>query len=196
MLFTQKKSVTTAGRKLHSIHALLRERTFVGQIESGSAKYEFTYVAQAAAIASNKLEFTGKVTVKSPAGKSAVAENVKATLRGVQGAIGSATKPASFKLTAPSAFPADQQDGNLLTEFTNTRSSLGVVYLGLSPLDGKKLGLPFDMSAVQLNGRLAVADQNGRDLQWLLNQAAAALESNQARLAEPYVMEIDRILRA
>jgi hypothetical protein len=116
-------------------------------------------------------------------------------LRGVQGAIGAATKPASFKLTVPSAFAADVQDGNPLTEFTNTRSGLGVIYFALSALNGKTLGVPFDLSAVQLNGRMTATDQTARDLQWLFNQAAAALEGNHASVAEPYVSEIDRVLR-
>jgi hypothetical protein len=191
MLFTQKKSVTKPGRKLHSIHALLRERAFVGKIEASQTKYDFVYALQAATVTNNKLEFTGKFSV----GKTSTAENVKAMLRGVQGAMGSATQPASFKITVPSALPLDPPGGQSLTEYTATRSSVGVIYLALSPLDGKALGLPFEMSAVQLNGRLAVSDQIARDLQWLLNQTAAALESNQASLAEPYVTEIDRVLR-
>jgi hypothetical protein len=191
MLFTQKKPVTNTGRKLHSMHALLRERAFVGKIE----KADFTYALQAASVANNKLELIGKVTVKTAAGRTAVAERVKATLRGVQSAMSGAAQPASFKLTVPSAFPPDTQDGKPLTEFTNTRSAVGVLYLALSPLDGKALGLPLDLSAVQLNGRLAASDQTARDLQWLFNQAAAALESNQAGLAEPFVTEIDRVLR-
>ena len=192
MLFTQKKTVTNHLRKLHSIHGLLNGRSFVGKIELA---HEFVYAMQGAAVVNGKLELTGKVSVKAAAGKTLTAENVKATLRGVQGAIGAAQKPASFKLTAPSAFAADSQDGNPLTEFTNSRSGLGVMYFALSPIDGKALGLPFDLSAVQLNGRITAIDQTARDLQWLFNQAAAALESNQASVAEPYVSEIDRVFR-
>ena len=193
MLFTQKKTVTNNLRKLHSIHGLLNGRSFVGKIEPS---HEFVYAMNAAAVVNGKLELTGKFSVKAATGKTAMAENVKATLRGVQGAIGAATKPASFKLTVPSAFAADVQDGNPLSEFTNTRSGLGVIYFALSALNGKALGVPFDLSAVQLNGRITAIDQTARDLQWLFNQAAAALESNQASIAEPYVSEIDRMLRA
>ena len=193
MFFTQKKTAATRTvRKLHSIHALLNERNFVGKLDSGHA---FTYALQGAAVVSGKLELKGKVSVKAATGKTAVAENVKATLRGVQGAIGAAQKPASFKLTVPSAFAADAQDGMPLTEFTDSRSGLAALYFALSALDGKALGVPFDLSAVQLNGRMTAIDQTARDLQWLFNQTAAALEGNQVSVAEPYVSEIDRVLK-
>ncbi|NOT60731.1 MAG: hypothetical protein HOP19_10980 [Acidobacteria bacterium] len=193
MIFTQKKTAATRTvRKLHSIHALLNGRSFVGKIEPG---HEFVYALQSAAVVNGKLELTGKVSVKAASGKTAAAENVKATLRGVQGAIGAAQKPANFKLVLPSAFAADAQDDKPLTEFTDSRSGLGVIYLALSALDGKTLGVPFDLSAVQLNGRITAVDQIARDLQWFLNQAAAALESNQVSVAEPYVSELDRVLR-
>ena len=196
MFFTQKKTVAIRARKLHSIHGLLSGKSFVGKIEAGNLAHEFVYAMQGATVVNGKLELTGRVSVKTSSGKTAAAEKVKATLRGVQAAIGAAQKPASFKLTAPSAFAADAQDDKPLTEFTNGRSSLGVIYLALSALDGKALGVPFDLNAVQLNGRITAVDQTARDLQWLFNQTAAALESNQASVAEPYVTEIDRVLRA
>ncbi len=196
MIFTQKNTTATRVRKLHSIHGLLGSKSFTGKIEAGKAALDFVYAMQSAAIVNGKLELTGKFSVKATAGKMLTAENVKATLRGVQGAIGAAQKPATFKLTVPSAFAADVQDGNPLTEFTNTRSGLGVVYFALSAINGKALGVPFDLSVVQLNGRITAIDQTARDLQWLFNQTAAALEGNQARVAEPYVSEIDRTLRA
>ncbi len=192
MFFTQKKTVATKARKLHSIHGLLNGRSFVGKLEP---THEFVYAMQSAAVVNGKLELTGKVSVKISSGKTATAENVKATLRGVQSAMNTAQRPASFKLTVPSAFAADAQDGLPLTELTNTRSGLGVIYLALSALDGKALGVPFDLSSVQLNGRMTAIDQTARDLQWLFNQTAAALEANQPSVAEPYVSEIDRTLR-
>ncbi len=195
MIFTQKNTTATTARKLHSIHGLLNGRSFVGKIEAGNTAQEFVYALQSAAVVNGKLELTGKFSVKAASSKTMTTENVKATLRGVQGAIGAAQKPASFKLTVPSAFAADAQDGNPLTEFTNTRSGLGVMYFALSALNGKTLGVPFDLSAVQLNGRMTAIDQTARDLQWLFNQTAAALEANQASVAEPYVSEIDRTLR-
>ena len=155
---------------------------------------------QAAAVVNDKLALTGQVTIKSPTGKTATIENVKATMRGGQSAMITASKPASFKLIVPSAFAADPPDSNPLTELTGARSGLGVIYFALAGLNvpnNLTLDLPYDLSAVQLNGRLAVADQTGRDLQWLFNQAAAALESRPANVsvAEPYVAEITRLLR-
>lgn len=201
MIFTQKKTTTRAvakpARKLYSVHTLLRQRAFVGEIESGQAQYGFTFAPHDAAIVNRKLELTGTVTVQTPQGKTNSIEHVNATLAGIQGAMGSATRPREFQLITASPFPNELNDDKPLTEYTNGRSAIGVVYLQLSPLDGKKLGLPFDMSKVQLNGRLAVLDQPARDLQWLLTQAHAALagEKPDAQLAEPYVTEMSRVLK-
>ncbi len=202
MIFTQKKSVApakaaaTVARKLHSIHALLRERALTGHIEVGALQYAFTYAPNAAAIKNGKLELSGSFTVKSPAGKSMTVEHVTATLAGVQGAMATASKPAAFQLITPSPFPADPQDGKPLTEYTDSRSAIGVAYFHLSPLNGKTLGLPYDLSRVQLNGRLAVLDQAARDLQWMLTHAHAALAGAQpdAQIAEPFVTELNRVL--
>jgi hypothetical protein len=45
---------------------------------------------------------------------------------------------------------------------------------------------------------LAVIDERARDLQWLLTQAHAALagEKPDEKLAEPYVTELNRVLKA
>lgn len=204
MIFPQKKSAApakataTGARKLHSIHALLRERAFTGQLEVGRLKYAFTYMPKAAAIKNGKLELSGSFTVKSPAGKSASAANVIATLAGIQGAMTTASKPAAFQLITPSPFPVDPQDGKPLTEYTDSRSAIGVAYFHLSALNGKALGLPYDLSRVQLNGRLAVLDQPARDLQWLLTQAHAALAGAKPdeQIAEPFVTELNRVLSA
>ena len=177
---------------------LLRERAFVGVIEAGSAKYGFSFRPQAAALNNRKLELTGSVTIKTSSGKTSTADNVKATLAAAQGAMGSATRPRAFQLITPSTYPDDPRDGKPLTEYTASRSAAGVLYFHLSPLDGKALGIPFDLSKVQLNGRLALIDEMARDLQWLFSQTHAALggEKPDAQLAEPYITELNRVLSA
>jgi hypothetical protein len=112
--------------------------------------------------------------------------------------MGSATRPREFQIITASPFPNPLNDDKPLTEYTGERSAIGVVYLHLSPLDGRTLGVPFDLSKLQLNGRLAVIDERARDLQWLLTQAHAALagEKPDEKLAEPYVTELNRVLKA
>ncbi len=203
MFFTQKKSNNRAAaakpmRRLHSVHTLLRERAFVGEFAAGSTKYSFSFTPRAAAINNRKLELTGSVTVKTPSGNTHTADNVNATLAAAQGALGSATRPRAFQLITPSTYPDDPRDGKPLTEYTDSRSAAGVLYFHLSPLDSKALGVPYDLSKVQLNGRLAVIDEMARDLQWLFSQAHAALagEKPDVQLAEPYVTELNRVLSA
>ena len=201
MIFTQTKRAAAAkssARKLHSIHALLRERAFVGVIEAGALKYDLTYTPTAAAVKDHKLVLTGSIIVKTPTGKTATVNNVTATLAAAQGSIStSASKPRAFQLVTPSPFAADPQ-GQPLTDLTDARSALGVLYFHLSALDGRALGVPFDLGKVQLNGRLALIDQTARDLQWLFTQAHAALmgEKPDEQMAEPYVTELNRVLSA
>lgn len=204
MIFTQKKSAApakaaaTSARKLYSVHALLRGRTFTGDIEVGKLKYAFTYTPMAATIKNGKLELRGNFAVKSPAGKTATAADVTATLAGIQGAMGTAVRPREFQIITASPFPNELNDDKPLTEYTGGRSAIGVAYFHLSALNGKALGLPYEMSRVQLNGRLAVGDQLARDLQWLLTQTHAALAGAKpdAQMAEPYVTELNRVLSA
>lgn len=202
MSFTQKKNpvraAATSARKLYSVHTLLRERTFSGEIESGKAKYVFTFAPRGAAIVNGKLELSGSITIKTPLGQGKTVDDVKATLAGIQGAMGSAARPREFQIVTASPFPNELNDDKPLTEYTGGRSAIGVAYFHLSPLEGRKLGLPYDLSKVQLNGRITTQDQLARDLQWLLTQAHAALagEKPDAQVAEPYVTELNRVLSA
>ena len=52
---------------------------------------------------------------------------------------------------------------------------VGVMYFRLSPLDGRALGLPFELSAVQLNGRLNPLDNTAGALQFWYSVAVRSL---------------------
>jgi len=62
-----------------------------------------------------------------------------------------------------------------VVESTGTLSFVGVLYFHLSPLDGSSLGVPLDLSKVQLGGRLAPTDDTARDLQMLFSDLVEAL---------------------
>ena len=62
-------------------------------------------------------------------------------------------------------------------EATGSLGFVGVLYFKLSPLDNKALGIPLDMSDVQLGARLAPTDDLARDLLLLFSDVVAALES-------------------
>src|SRR6185295_2196954 len=69
------------------------------------------------------------------------------------------------------AFDSPKPDalGRPVVESTDALSFVGVLYFHLSPLDGEALGLPLDVSKVQLGGRLAPVDDRARDLQFLFS---------------------------
>jgi hypothetical protein len=197
-MLTQKRN---AALKIHSIHVLPNGAGFAGRIEAGSS-YEFAFTPKTASVANGKLVLTGAVNVKSPAGHRHTADEVTATLLATQGSItGPPPMPRQFSesLKPPLQAPANPggPGGSLpLTDWTGYLGSIAVMYLKLSPLDGRALGVPADLGAVQLNARLYATSEIERDLHWLYSALleAAQGEHKNERLTVDYVNAINRIL--
>lgn len=196
-MFTQtKKTSATPVRKLHSIHSLLIGRNFTGEIEVGKSKSWLTFSPASTSIANGKLELTGNVAVKSPSGKIGSAANVKATLLSTQGSLTAAPPtPNGADANLLGSLPSN---GLPVTDATGTRASVAVLYFKLSPLNGKALGLPFDLTSVQLNGRLNPTDNTARALQFWYSVAVRALygQSPDESLAARSIGELNQILKA
>lgn len=210
-------------QKLHSMTGVLNNRAFDGQVAAGKTSYRFTYVPASAAIVDGKFQLIGRLTVKRPSGIARVAENVTATLLGVQGGIDSPpgvrghlpvtigdpqTLQQQTGAVAGVATPTDEQvrltapdepeahGGLPRTQATGERSFLGVLYLKLASLDGKGLGLPYDLSDVQFNARLYPQNDMDRALVWEFTDVVQALHGeppNAGRAAEE-VQHINRLL--
>lgn len=185
----------TSTRKLHSIHSLLIRHEFIGEIDTGKAKHTFTYSPHSAAAANGKLELTGRFTVKSPGSQIHKADHVKATLLATQGGLASA--PPAPRGTEAALLGKLPSDGLPVTEATGSRAYVGVMYFKLSPLNGRELGIPFDLSAVQLNGRLNPVDDAARALQFWYSVAVRAIyrQSPDENLASRSVEEINQLLK-
>ncbi len=185
-------------RKLHSIHLLLDGRGFSGNIEAGRAKYRFTFSPNNAAVINRKLVLKGSVTVKSPNGQTRIIDNVEAKLLATQASVFLAPPmPRSPSLAVKPVDPATSPP-TTFTEATGDLSSTGVMYLKLSTLDERALGVPFDLSSVQLNTRLYSASDVERELHWLYSALVRVTfggESNE-EAASGYLAEINRILKA
>ncbi|HMV48485.1 MAG TPA: hypothetical protein PLD20_19485 [Blastocatellia bacterium] len=194
-MFTQTPKTSGAAiRKLHSVHSLLIGREFKGEIEVGKARPAFTYSPVSATVANGKLELTGRFTVKA-AGQVRKSENVKATLLATQGGLTTAPQaPRGIELTLLGKIPTD---GLPATDATGGTGYVGVMYFRLSPLNGRTLGLPFDLSAVQLNGRLNPVDEAARVLQFWYSVAVRALYDStpDESLAAKSVAEINQLLK-
>ena len=200
-MLTQKKDATGATsstQKLYSIHALPSGREFVGKIEIGRGAYQFTFAPKTAAIVNGKLALTGAVKVKSPIGRRLLTDGVTATLLGTQGSItGPPPMPRQFSesLKPPLQAPAGSPP---LTDWTSHTGSVAVMYLKLAPLDGRALGVPADLSSVQLNARLFATSEVERDLHWLYSALVEATQGEHPneKLAADYLDAINRILKA
>lgn len=196
-MFTQKKNAT-ALQKLHSIHVLPNGREFIGKIEIGRASYQFTFTPNSAASPNGKLVLTGAIKVKAPGSQQHAVENVTATLLATQGSI---TNPPPMPRQFAESLrpPLPEPSGSLpITDWTGYQGSVAALYLKLSPLNGRALGVPADLSSLQINARLYSTSEIERDLHWLYSALAEALSGEQpnGQLAADYIRAINHILKA
>lgn len=185
---------TAPARKLHSIHVLLSENVFKGRIEHGRQGFECQFKPTSTAITDGRLVITGDMTIRAGRQRARVARGVRAVLASMQGGIGgSISAPlryASRIITPPAETTLP------VTESTGARGYAGVLYFHLSEMDGRRLGVPLDLSRVQMNARLWPTSQVERDLQWYFSAVAGALlgEVRDENLAREYTSEIEKIL--
>ncbi len=213
-------------RKLHSIHGLLRGRVVDGQFEVRGHHYSFSFVPATAALADGRLILTGRIVVHSSQFSMRFVDNVEARLVAIQGGVGVSpvrrqllTGTAQTSQTATSDQKMEQEKGpetelqpglhsfesprldelgRPRVESTGPLSFVGVLYFNLSALDGPTLGVPLDLSKVQLNLRLATTDDLARELQNLFSNVTDALYGVpiDERAAREQVEELNRIFKS
>lgn len=219
---SQVALLTRNQRKLHSIHGLLRGRVVDGQFEVQGQPYRFSFVPATAALAAGRLVLAGRLTVHSPQ-LVMRSVDVAARLIAIQGGVGASPSrrqlPGQPSQTATSdqkleqekgpetelqpglhAFESPRLDelGRPVVESTGPLSFVGVLYFNLSPLDGSALGVPLDLSKVQLNLRVAPTDDLARDLQTIFSNVTDALFKDQIdeNAASEQVQELNRIFKS
>lgn len=225
-LSSQLARSTGNQRKLHSIHGLLRGRVVDGRFEVMGQPYHFSFVPETAAISDRSLVLSGRMAVQAPKGGTHFLDRVEARLVAIQGGIGVSptrrqllTGTAQTSQTATSeqkmeqekgpetdlqpglhAFdrPLFDEQGRPVVESTGPLSFVGVIYFNLSPLDAPALGVPLDLSKVQLNLRLASTDDLARDLQNIFSDVVAALHGDRTdeRAANEQVENLNRLLKS
>ena len=190
--------------KLHTLHAVLRGRVFDGKLEARGKTYAVVFLPNQATIVDHKLVLTGRMGFSVPQQATRFVD-VSASLMTTQGGVGvspvrrqllagtaqtAQTATSDQKLEQEKGPETDLQPGlhsferakyddlgRPEVEATGSLGFVGVLYFKLSPLDGKSLGIPLDMSDVQLGARLAPTDDLARDLQLLFSDVVLALES-------------------
>jgi len=144
--------------KVHSIPAMLRDRGFAGRFEVSGVTYKFRYAPAKASLSDGKLMLEGKFSIGGAT--KARASDVKATLLAAQGGIG--TAPPRQKL--PPEITVAKPDLPIV-ESTGSLSFAGVMYFKLSAVNARLLGIPADMTQVQLNVRMAPINEVERSVQ-------------------------------
>lgn len=187
-----KPGASAKPAKLHSIAAMMRGRSFAGRFDVAGVTHSFMYSPAKATVTGNKLQLTGDLDVVNyPPPSAHTLRDVRATLVAAQGGIG--TAPPRKKL--PADVSAARPDLPIV-ESTGPLSFCGVLYFKLTPLDGRVLGVPADMSQLQLNVRLAPVNDAERGLQGAFSSIADALYGKQvdANAAEAAVAELNKLL--
>jgi hypothetical protein len=199
-------------RKLHSMHGVLRGRVIDGRIEANDQAFRYSYAPATASIVERKLVLSGRFAVDSPRNGIRFVDGVEARLVATQGGVG--VSPVRRQLltgtvqTAQTATPEQRMEqqsgpetelqpglhafenprfdalGRPVVESTGELSFVGTLYFSLTPLDAQALGVPLDLSNVQLNARLATTDDLGRDLQMTVSDLVAALYGDQIEESE------------
>lgn len=185
----QPSAITAPGpkpaKKLYSIFALQRNKTFSGEFETATALHKFTFAPKSAKLVNNKLQLSGTFNI----GTRKV-ENVTATLVSTQGGLG--TSPSQI-----ASRPIESSPDLPPTEATGARGFVGAMYFHLSAINAKTLGLTIDMSKVQLNGRLFPTSEVEREMQVLFSDIVAAVSQKvtDANAAGPHLEALNRMLR-
>ena len=208
---TQPASSRSAQNKLHTLHAVLRGRVFDGKIEARGKTYPIVFLPNQATVVDHKLVLKGRMGFSVPGQATRYVDDVTASLMATQGGIGvspvrrqllagtaqtAQTATSDQKLEQEKGPETDLQPGlhsfeppkyddlgRPRVEATGSLSFVGVLYFKLSPLDSKSLGIPLDMSDVQLGARLAPTDELARDLQLLFSDIVISLENTSSEVS-------------
>jgi hypothetical protein len=209
-----------AGKPVHSIAALLKQKSFEGSFEARGSHYEFTYLPARAEIAEGKLHLQGALSIKDARGRTRLLDRVRAVLVSTQGGLGAA--PIRRQILSGGAQtgnvatgqqqqqvageparnpgePAQASRGGLpVVDSTGPLSFCGVLYFRFEPIDGRALGVGADLSRVQLNARLAPTDDKARELHGLYSLLVEALygQTVDEKLGAAAVAEINKALGA
>ena len=191
--------------KLHTLHAVLRGRVLDGKFDARGKTYGVVFLTDQATIVDHKLVLRGRMGFSAPGQATRYVDGVTASLMATQGGVGvspvrrqllagtaqtAQTATADQKLEQEKGPETDLQPGlhsfeppkyddlgRPRVESTGSLAFVGVLYFKLSPLDSKSLGIPLDMSDVQLGARLAPTDDLARDLQLLFSDIVLLLEN-------------------
>jgi hypothetical protein len=202
------------------VAGLLRDRSFTGEFNARGAIHHFTYAPTTAAVTNRKVELTGNLSVRGPGGATRTINNVRATMLAQQGGLGASITRRQVLTGAATgnenvSTPDQQQEQAkapettsqpavpsvnpplTVAEWSGPLSFVGVMYFRFQPLDGNALGVPLDLSKVQLNVRLAPDNPLERDLQFLYSDLVEAVygDSPNERKTTAYVKELNRILK-
>ena len=194
-----------SGPRVHSISAVLKQHNFVGSFDVAGASYRFTYYPSEAELSGQKLQLRGRLEITGPRGQARGRDNVRALLISAQGGVGAAPirqqimvggVGASTASTSgqqqqiagerqgaatekPNAAGSSKPGPPPEVESTGPLSFCGAMYFNLEPLDGGALGVAADLNRVQLNVRLAPADEKGRVMHGLYSSIVDALYAKQ-----------------
>ncbi|HKA18661.1 MAG TPA: hypothetical protein VKN18_10245 [Blastocatellia bacterium] len=218
---TAKGLVGVPAKRLYSVPIWLSGRSFAGGFDYAGGKYNLVFAPSGASTPDNELELLGRLTITDPRGRVHSRNSVRAKLASIQGGIGDApvrrrvvatggargdvSTSQQKQQTAAESEKAGQKaeenrqpraSGLPVTESTGPTSFTGVMYFHLEALDGRALGVPVDLSRVQLNLRLDPLDETTRTMTELYRDLVDALHLKaDANAVAVILRELNQLLR-
>jgi hypothetical protein len=193
--------------RIHSIAALQKERGFAGRFELAGAAYSFEYVPARAEVVSGKMNLLGELSVTDPQKKRQTRKSVRLVLQSTQGGLGAVPTPrmqlpASAEILAArrnqSASTGSSDRPLPVTDSTGPLAFVGAMYLRFEPLAGPQLGVPADLSHLQLNARLYPANGMEESLQYLYSHIVDSLSGSSPDIASAnaFVKDLNHVLES
>ena len=200
-----RSSAAGTGPKIYSMAALPHGRDLKGRFAAAGSTYAFVYSPSSAEMAGRRVRLLGTLTITDAQGRSRSQDRVRAELAATQGGAGGGPARRTIVAAASPAVGQPAQDARNAgtrslprTDNTGPTAFVGVMYLHFEPLEGARLGVPADMSRVQLNARLWPTDDLARNLHDVYSQLVEAAYGEPPRQDDALVLlvELNRLLKS
>ncbi|PYP89977.1 MAG: hypothetical protein DMF61_01890 [Blastocatellia bacterium AA13] len=202
MSFQEKRSISQSNRgrsslpRVYSIASVLKHDCFSGSFEAGGAEHGFLYTPSNAQTEGDRLHLTGLLTISDSGGRARSRRNIRAVLAASQGGIGTAPPRKHSPTIDARPREDDRRDPLPDVESTGRSSFCGVMYFKLESVNGPALGVKADLSAVQMNVRLAPTTDRERELHGAYSSLIEALAAKpmDRNTVELLTVELNRLL--
>jgi hypothetical protein len=190
---------------VYIIAAKLVKESFVGNFMADEINFDFTYVPKTARVVNKKLNLLGTVNINAPNLSGYKLNNVKVILASAQAEITSFSLNTMIREDQRTKDNTDAGNGESSkghipdktlanTRATSLKSSCGVLYFKLQPLNDLLPNTPVDLNHTQVNVRIVPTDEKERKLHVVYSSIIDALYEHKSKTLPKLLKELNRLL--